>query len=182
MTSRYLTLIIYVALSTVSASIWKNNIFQEADLTFIFTSSCSDLINSEVLDVPYFHPIRRANSYTPLRHLVLCHTSRDIQLPHMLKNNLGNPNLQKSSRPHAIFIPLGKSIGPTSETYFKCERLISHSARVFRPEFIFSHTAISLDAVCYARAAELIGTAKLLLFEYCSGSFNFFIPCLTATR
>lgn len=116
MASRCLTLMTYVAISTVSASI---DVLQEADLTFLFTSSCSDLINSEVVDVPYFHPIRSVNSYTPLRHLLIvlkCNPSRDIELPHVLKNNLGNPNLKKPSRPNAIFIPLDKSIGFTSET------------------------------------------------------------------
>lgn len=70
-------------------------------------------------------------------------------------------------------------MGYTHDNYLKCERLLYLAARLFRQNFIFTYSRPNRDEKCYTRAAELIGTAKLVFLDNSLATPNSYIPCLT---
>ncbi|OXA36737.1 hypothetical protein Fcan01_28490 [Folsomia candida] len=156
-----------------------HEVFHEADLTFVSVPACSNSMILDKIEVRHFHTIQNVNLYTPLRYYVLCYTGSGLLFPQVLVNIDWNLNKDKCSRPVVVFIRSDRSVGQTSDGYSACEDLIYYNYRVFRPYVIFSLTLHRRDLECYARAAELIGLAKLVVLEDSVKSPRYFLPCLT---
>lgn len=170
-----ITIILTLPTSKCS-SIW-DGIFLDADITFIFISECSKLLDS---DSAYFHSVLISNSYTPLRHIVLCETLSDFHLPIEVDSLHGfaHRESKKSARHRALVIPLIRT--RRLETgYLTCEILLHHVIKEFRPHHVFGKLDLSSPNVeCIQHAAVLIGTAKLVVFDD-SLTSPLLIPCLT---
>ncbi len=178
---------IYLIISTISLfqnfsecnCLWSS-LFLNADITFIFTPECSKLLD-ENRDFPYFQKLRAGNPYTPQRQIILCRTTSAFN-----SSNGINPlrryaylGTEKSPRPKAIFVPVDATTGYNqASTNLKCEYLIKDSSLVLRQEYIFGYTLLHRDGACFKYAAQIIGTAKLFLFQEGINS-SLLIPCLT---
>lgn len=162
-------------------SVW-NGKFVESDLTFIFSPNCDKLLDVAA-SMPYFHDIIQENSYTPLRHIVLCQTRSRHHYPNgfNLRKWYDYNGTMKSARNKVLFAPLEaiKGSNPASVEY-KCVFLIYIADRVFHQEFVFGRTNRPLAKACLQRHAQFLGTVKLVLFEESHTSLHF-IPRLTCS-
>lgn len=159
--------------------IW-NNVFLKADLTFIFSPKCYNLFNLDA-DLPYFEELKVANLYTPLRLIVICHTSSQTLTPSWPKSlrPFKYRSREKSARTKSTFVQLEQTPWSTAVAgYLSCEYLILILGEVFRQEYIFINANPHRDAVCFERAANILGTTKLIIFEKTVTS-TLLIPCLT---
>lgn len=149
--------------------------WHDVDLTFIFTPECDKLFYVDS-DYHYFQTIRENNPHTPIRQVVLCHTASLFKIA---KSAVGYQNMDKSTRSRAVVIPLDTKMAyKKASGYLKCESLMYIASKEFRQEYLIGRTGLRRDNACLTRAAQFIGTSKLLLFEE-NLTFSVFIPCLT---
>lgn len=156
----------------------SDKFFLDADITFIFVSECSKLLDIDS-NFPYFHSVRILNSYTPLRQITLCESPIDFHLPTEIESlhDFSHRETGKSARHHTLFIPLNQPRLLVSG-YLTCEILLHLVTKEFRPDHVFGKVDLSRDIDCIKRAAVLIGTAKLAIFDDNLTS-PLLIPCLT---
>lgn len=163
-------------------NIWSG-VFLDADITFIFTPDCSNLLEIG-RNFQYFEAVSAHNPYTPIRCIILCRTTSALQ------HQQGSKSLEifryrgteKSARLKAIFLPLDVTSG-YNEIFgeLQCEYLIKMSDRVLRQEYIFGHIFSYRDINCFKRAAKLNRGVRLIGFGNGVNS-SIFIPCLTCAQ
>lgn len=173
---------LFIAVSScyLCSGAWRD-VFLDADLTFIFAPKCSKMVDKDA-DWSHFKAVIAGNPFTPLRHIVICHTQSDF-LPPDWGNTLQAyvyQKTEKSLRFKSVFVRLEATPQSTAVSgYIKCEYLIIILSEIFRQEYIFGRTVRDRDAICFKRAAQIVGSAKLILLEGSHTLPDVFIPCLT---
>lgn len=162
---------------SVYANQWRR-VFANADITSVYSTNCSN-----PSDFSDFHAVAAVNSYTPLRHIALCHTRAGVFFPKSGTQSLEDFKYratEKSPRAKVVFIPVHQTMGYYDGLgWLKCEFFIYFSDRLLRPEFIFAHSILPRDAGCFKSAARrYVGTAKLFIFQEISPKV-LSPPCLT---
>lgn len=138
------------------SSIW-DGVFQQADLTFIFTLDCVDHH-----DLPNYTMVTSVNSYTPVRIIALCRTSLEFrQSLEMFGYQKGK--LEKSARRKVTYIPI-ESLVHEGGLIYKCEFLINITNNLLRQEYIFAKILNHRDLVCLKRLVEFLGSVKIVVF------------------
>lgn len=173
------TIITLSPYSLCSTSIWSD-VFADTALTIIFTPNCDKLSDLDA-DLSDFQPVWSHNSYSPLRQILYCN---NLSGPIIIDETITwkwNPPTDKSPRQKSSFVRIHNSPHDINIAIFlRCEYLILFANEVARPEYIFGQTSPHRDAECFKRAAKLIGSAKLILFED-NFTTPLLLPCLTCS-
>ncbi|OXA39927.1 putative RNA-directed DNA polymerase from transposon BS [Folsomia candida] len=134
-------------------------------------------------EIVIFRTVAEENSYTPLRHLVLCNTPLGVHYPAgKLLEFYCYRATERATRPKGIFLTLDITKGyhiPTNMLH--CEMLLYIADRYYRQQYIFGNTVHHRDSACLSRAAYWLSYSKLVLFEnhFEFSKLHFQIPCLT---
>lgn len=111
---------------------WRR-LFDDADLTFIFTPECGTHNN-----FPGYQELIYDNLYTPRRNIFLCRTASSFRYPMSLKT-FGTRNIHKYIGRRVVFLSMDVPLGDNRPS--KWEALLKIAEKELRQEYIFAQTS-----------------------------------------